>query len=178
MLGLLLLMLVVAALAALLHALAPAPPPRIALAERIDALLPQTQCRQCNFSGCRPYAQAIAAGEADIDQCPPGGEAGVRKLAALLGRAPKPLNPAHGVEAPRAVAVIDEAVCIGCTKCIQFCPVDAILGAPQVMHSVITEECTGCGLCVAPCPVDCISLPAALNPAQAWRVDQAALRSA
>lgn len=159
MLQLLLLALVVAALAGLLHALAPAPPPlQTDLADRIDALLPQTQCGQCHFAGCRPYAQAIAAGEADIDQCPPGGEAGVRKLAALLSRAPRPLNPAHGVEAPRAVAVIDEAVCIGCTKCIQFCPVDAILGAPQVMHSVIDAECTGCGLCVAPCPVDCISL--------------------
>lgn len=157
--GLLLLVVAVAALAALLRVLAPAPPAEADLAERIDALLPQTQCGQCNFAGCRPYAQAIAAGEADINQCPPGGEAGVHKLAALLGRAPKPLNPAHGVTAPRAVAVIDEAVCIGCTKCIQFCPVDAILGAPQVMHSIIADECTGCGLCVAPCPVDCISLP-------------------
>ena len=173
MLGLFLLALAVAALAALLHRLAPAAPLTTDLAERIDALLPQTQCGQCNFAGCRPYAQAIAAGEADINQCPPGGEAGVRKLAQLLGRVPKPLNPAHGVETPRAVAVIDEAVCIGCTKCIQFCPVDAILGAPQVMHSVISDECTGCGLCVAPCPVDCISLPPALNAAAAWRVDQA-----
>lgn len=175
LIGLCLLVLTVAALAALLHRLAPAPPAEADLAERIDALLPQTQCGQCNFAGCRPYAQAIAAGEADIDQCPPGGDAGVRKLAQLLGRAPKPLNPAHGVATPRAVAVIDEAVCIGCTKCIQFCPVDAILGAPQVMHSVIAEECTGCGLCVAPCPVDCISLPPALNAVQAWRVDKAAL---
>lgn len=178
MLDLFLLALVVAVLALLLYVLAPAPPATIDLTERIDALLPQTQCGQCNFAGCRPYAQAIAAGEADIDQCPPGGEAGVQQLARLLGRKPKPLNPAHGVEAPRTVAVIDEAVCIGCTKCIQFCPVDAILGAPQVMHSIISDECTGCGLCVAPCPVDCISLPPALNAAAAWRVDQAALRKA
>lgn len=169
MLELFLLALIVAALAALLHALAPAPPLQTDLADRIDALLPQTQCGQCNFAGCRPYAQAIAAGEADINQCPPGGDAGVRKLATLLGRAPKPLNPAHGVEAPRAVAVIDEAVCIGCTKCIQFCPVDAILGAPQVMHSIIDDECTGCGLCIAPCPVDCISLRVGLDSPYAAR---------
>jgi electron transport complex protein RnfB len=174
------LLVVLAALFALaLHRLAPpAPVPLAPLAERIDALLPQTQCGQCNFAGCRPYAQAIAAGEADIDQCPPGGTAGVRELARLLGREPKPLNPAHGRETPRAVALIDEAVCIGCTKCIQFCPVDAILGAPQVMHSVIADECTGCGLCVAPCPVDCISLPPALSPVASLAVAQAGLRSA
>ena len=137
----------------------PAPDPR-PLAERIDALLPQTQCGQCQYAGCRPYADAIAAGDADINQCPPGGAAGIRALAALLGRAEKPLDPAHGVEAPRTVALIDEAVCIGCTKCIQVCPVDAILGAPQVMHSVLSDECTGCGLCLVPCPVDCIDMVA------------------
>ncbi|ODU33656.1 MAG: hypothetical protein BGP24_16915 [Lysobacterales bacterium 69-70] len=142
-----------------LHKLVPATTEPVApLADRIDALLPQTQCGQCHYAGCRPYADAIAAGDADINQCPPGGEAGIRALAALLGRDFKPLNPAHGVETPRTVAVIDEAVCIGCTKCIQVCPVDAILGAPQVMHSVLTEECTGCGLCLVPCPVDCIAM--------------------
>lgn len=142
-----------------LRRLAPAHAPSTAeLTQRIDALLPQTQCGQCNFAGCRPYAQAIAEGSADINQCPPGGSAGIAALAKLLGREPKPLNPAHGQETQRSLAVIDEAVCIGCTKCIQFCPVDAILGAPQVMHTVLAEECTGCGLCVAPCPVDCIRL--------------------
>ncbi|MEO8673885.1 MAG: RnfABCDGE type electron transport complex subunit B [Tahibacter sp.] len=139
-----------------------------AMIQRIDALLPQTQCGQCNFIGCRPYAAAIATGGADIDQCPPGGQRGVDALAQLLGRASKPLNPAHGVEAPRTVALIDEAVCIGCTKCIQVCPVDAILGAPKLMHTVIAAECTGCGLCLPPCPVDCISLPLAQTPMEAW----------
>lgn len=134
------------------------PPPQADLVQRIDALLPQTQCGQCNFAGCRPYAQAIAEGSADINQCPPGGSAGIDALARLLRREPKPLNPAHGAEAPPVLALIDEAACIGCTKCIQFCPVDAILGAPQVMHTVLADECTGCGLCVAPCPVDCIRL--------------------
>ncbi|WP_306673899.1 electron transport complex subunit RsxB [Tahibacter caeni] len=144
-----------------LHRLVPATTEPVApLADRIDALLPQTQCGQCHYAGCRPYAEAIAAGDADINQCPPGGEVGIRALATLLGREFKPLNPEHGVETPRTVAVIDEAVCIGCTKCIQVCPVDAILGAPQVMHSVLTEECTGCGLCLVPCPVDCIAMVA------------------
>lgn len=124
--------------------------------DRIDALLPQTQCGQCNYPGCRPYAEAIAAGEADINQCPPGGEAGVRALADLLGREPKPLNPDHGEATPRTVVVIDEERCIGCTLCIQACPVDAIIGAPKLMHTVIESECTGCDLCLPPCPVDCI----------------------
>lgn len=128
------------------------------IADRIDALLPQTQCSQCGFAGCRPYAEAIAAGEADIDRCPPGGAAGVRALAELLGRAPKPLNPDYGVEKPKAVAVIDETACIGCTLCIQACPVDAIIGAAKQMHTVIARECTGCELCLPPCPVDCIAL--------------------
>jgi electron transport complex protein RnfB len=160
MLAALALTLLLAALFAFaLHKLVPVPTePITPLVDRIDALLPQTQCGQCHYTGCRPYAEAIAAGDADINQCPPGGEAGIRALAALLDREFKPLNPEHGVEAPRTVAVIDEAVCIGCTKCIQVCPVDAILGAPQVMHSVLTEECTGCGLCLVPCPVDCISM--------------------
>jgi Na+-translocating ferredoxin:NAD+ oxidoreductase subunit B len=152
---------VAAVFAVALRRLAPVETPEAApLADRIDALLPQTQCGQCNYSGCRPYAEAIASGDADINQCPPGGDAGIRALAALLGREPKPLNPEHGVEAPRTVALIDEAVCIGCTKCIQVCPVDAILGAPQVMHSILSDECTGCGLCLIPCPVDCIALVA------------------
>jgi endonuclease-3 len=133
--------------------LAPAP-----LADRIDALLPQTQCTRCGYPACRDYARAIARGEADINQCPPGGAAGIAALATLLGRAPKPLNPANGIEQPREVALIDEAVCIGCTKCILACPVDAIVGASKMMHSILVEECTGCELCIAPCPVDCISM--------------------
>ena len=131
-----------------------------ALAESIDALLPQTQCRQCGFAGCRPYAEAIAAGRADINQCAPGGDGIARELAALLGVAFKPLNPAFGVCKPPAVAVIDEETCIGCTLCIRACPVDAIVGAAQLMHTVIASECTGCELCVAPCPVDCIQVMA------------------
>lgn len=129
-----------------------------ALAESIDALLPQTQCRQCGFAGCRPYAEAIAAGRADINQCAPGGDGVVRDLAALLGVSFKPLNPAFGVCKPPAVAVIDEETCIGCTLCIQACPVDAIVGAAKVMHTVIAAECTGCKLCIPPCPVDCIQM--------------------
>jgi Na+-translocating ferredoxin:NAD+ oxidoreductase subunit B len=126
------------------------------LARRIDALLPQTQCTRCGFDGCRPYAEAIAEGRADIDQCPPGGDAGVVKLAQLLGRAAKPLNPEFGAYAPPRVALIDEDTCIGCTKCIQACPVDAIVGASKRMHTVIASWCTGCELCIPPCPVDCI----------------------
>jgi electron transport complex protein RnfB len=128
------------------------------LIERIDALLPQTQCEQCGYPGCRPYAEAISRGEAGINQCPPGGEATIAALAELTGRAFEPLNPAHGAYRPPRVAWIDESVCIGCTKCIQACPVDAIVGARQRMHTVITEECTGCDLCLAPCPVDCIHM--------------------
>jgi electron transport complex protein RnfB len=128
------------------------------LLRRIDALLPQTQCTQCGYEGCRPYAQAIAAGHADINQCPPGGDAGVASLARLLGREAKPLNPANGLYRPPQAAVIDEAICIGCAKCILACPVDAIVGASKLMHTVIADWCTGCGLCIAPCPVDCIAL--------------------
>jgi Na+-translocating ferredoxin:NAD+ oxidoreductase subunit B len=128
------------------------------LVDKIDAILPQTQCGQCGYPGCKPYAQAIASGEADINQCPPGGEAGVRALADLLGVEPKPLNAEHGEPKPKSVAVIDEELCIGCTLCIQACPVDAILGAAKHMHTVIASECTGCELCVAPCPVDCIAM--------------------
>ena len=132
-------------------------------AARIDALLPQTQCTRCGYPTCRSYADAIARGDADIDQCPPGGADGVAALALLLGREPKPLNPANGSEQPPLVAVIDEEICIGCTKCIQACPVDAIVGAAKRMHTIIAAECTGCELCLAPCPVDCIDLVATAN---------------
>ena len=130
------------------------------LATRIESLLPQTQCTQCGYAGCKPYAQAIARGEAGIDQCPPGGEAGVRALAELLGRAAGPVNARHGLEKAPQLALIREAECIGCTKCIQACPVDAIVGASKLMHTVIAELCTGCELCLPPCPVDCIDLVA------------------
>ena len=135
------------------------------LAQRIDALLPQTQCTKCGYDGCRPYAEAIAAGSADINQCPPGGDEGVLGLARLLGREPLPLNPVNGVYRPPQAAVIDEAACIGCTKCINACPVDAIVGASKRMHTVIASWCTGCELCLPPCPVDCIALvPVAALP--------------
>jgi len=128
------------------------------LTDRIDALLPQTQCTRCGYPTCRDYAQAIADGAADINQCPPGGEAGVRNLALLLKRDVKPLNPANGSEKPRAAALIDEARCIGCMLCIRACPVDAIVGAAKRMHTVLTAVCTGCELCLPPCPVDCIDM--------------------
>jgi electron transport complex protein RnfB len=131
---------------------------KTALVQKIDAILPQTQCGQCGYSGCKPYAIAVANGEADIDQCPPGGQKGIDELAALLGVPGKVLNTAHGVTKAPAVAVIDESLCIGCTLCIQACPVDAIVGAAKVMHTVVAGECTGCELCIAPCPVDCISM--------------------
>jgi electron transport complex protein RnfB len=141
------------------HASLPsAPPPAGSLADRIDASLPQTQCEQCGFHGCRPYAEAIARGEAPINRCPPGGAAGIVKLAALLDQPVLPLDPAHGIEHPRMLARIVEADCIGCTKCIQACPVDAIVGAAKLMHTVIADDCTGCELCVSACPVDCIVL--------------------
>jgi electron transport complex protein RnfB len=132
-----------------------------ALAESIDALLPQTQCTRCGYPACRAYAQAIADEGAEINQCPPGGQAGIDRLAELLGRTRLPLNPANGTEKPREVALIDETACIGCTKCIQACPVDAIVGASKRMHTVIADECSGCELCLAPCPVDCITMVAA-----------------
>lgn len=128
------------------------------LARKIDVLLPQTQCTKCGYDGCRPYAEAIAEGEAGIDQCPPGGDAGVARLAALLGRPATPLNPKFGEYRAPQVAIIDEAICIGCAKCIQACPVDAIVGASKLMHTVIASWCTGCELCIPPCPVDCIAL--------------------
>jgi len=137
--------------------------------DQIDALLPQTQCGQCNFPGCRPYAEAIARGEADINQCPPGGEAGIKALADLLGVEAKPLNPDNGEEKLKKVAVIDEPACIGCTLCIQACPVDAIVGAAKLMHTVIESECTGCELCLPPCPVDCIDLVTPKKTLADWR---------
>ncbi len=138
------------------------------LVERIDGLLPQTQCGQCGFPGCRPYAQAIAADTADINQCPPGGEPTIKALAQLLDREPKPLNPDNGIEKPKALAIIDESTCIGCTLCIQACPVDAIVGAAKRMHTVIAAECTGCELCLPPCPVDCIRMDPVPVDAQTW----------
>jgi electron transport complex protein RnfB len=128
---------------------------------RIDALLPQTQCTRCGFSGCKPYAAAIADGEAEINQCPPGGAATIAALARLLERPVLALNPLNGVEAPLRVAWIDEARCIGCARCLAPCPVDAIVGAQKYMHTVLIDRCTGCELCLPPCPVDCIEMRAA-----------------
>ena len=142
-------------------------PTALTLAERIDALLPQTQCTKCGFDGCRPYAEAIAAGRAGINQCPPGVAPGIAKLAALTGQPPLPLNPANGLEQALRTAIIDESLCIGCTLCIQACPVDAIVGAPRRMHSVIAAWCNGCDLCVAPCPMDCIAM-VPVQPPRAW----------
>ncbi len=140
------------------------------MVDKIDALLPQTQCGQCTYPGCRPYAQAIANGEADINQCPPGGETTIIALADLLGRDPKPLNAENGVEENvKTVAVIDEKICIGCTLCIQACPVDAILGAAKQMHTVIASECTGCDLCLPPCPVDCIEMVPVSTDLNNWK---------
>lgn len=137
-------------------------------ASAIDELLPQTQCTRCGYSGCRPYAEAIANGAADINQCPPGGTETIVALAALTGRKLAPLNRDNGIEAAPTVAYIDEDRCIGCTRCLPPCPVDAIVGAPRVMHTVIAELCTGCELCIAPCPVDCISMvPLLASPAHA-----------
>ena len=125
----------------------------------IDSILPQTQCGQCSYTGCKPYADAISKGEADINQCPPGGEIVIRALAELMGVEYKPLDESYGISKPKAVAFIDEDTCIGCTFCIQACPVDAILGAAKQMHTIIEKECTGCELCLPPCPVDCITMP-------------------
>jgi electron transport complex protein RnfB len=138
------------------------------LADQIEDLLPQTQCTKCGYAACRPYAQAIAEGKAEINQCPPGGIEGIRRLAALLGRPVIPINPANGVERPRPVAFIDEALCIGCTLCIQACPVDAIMGAAKQMHTILPSLCTGCDLCVAPCPVDCISMAPVTGERTGW----------
>ena len=137
------------------------------LAEKVDAILPQTQCGQCGFVGCRPYAEAMAAGEADINRCPPGGEAVIKSLAELLGVEAKPLDAENGEHSDvPLLAIIDENTCIGCTLCIQACPVDAIVGAAKHMHTVIASECTGCKLCLPPCPVDCIAMvPLKAEPA-------------
>jgi len=126
--------------------------------QAIDDLLPQTQCGKCGYPGCRPYARAIATGQTDISQCPPGGELTMLAMARLLGREPKPLVGENDRDGQAQVALIDESLCIGCVKCIKACPVDAIIGAAKMMHTVIKEHCTGCELCLAPCPVDCISM--------------------
>jgi Na+-translocating ferredoxin:NAD+ oxidoreductase subunit B len=136
-------------------------------AARIDALLPQTQCTRCGYPGCLPYASAIAAGEAEINQCAPGGSATIRALAELLGREYLPLNPANGVESPPRVAFVDEERCIGCARCLPPCPVDAIVGAAKYSHTVLSDRCTGCELCLAPCPVDCIEMRPAPAPVSA-----------
>ncbi len=146
------------------------------LAEHLNAALPQTQCTRCGFPDCASYAQAIASGVAAINQCPPGGAEGVARLAAITGQPQLPLNPDHGQEGPRSVAVIDEAWCIGCTLCLPVCPTDAILGSNKLMHTVINAHCTGCELCIPVCPVDCISLENASGSAtgwQAWSENQA-----
>jgi len=136
--------------------------------DQIDAILPQTQCGQCTYPGCRPYAEAIAKGEADINQCPPGGETVILALSDLLGVEAKPLNAEHGETKSKTVVYIDEQVCIGCTLCIQACPVDAILGAAKQMHTVISDECTGCDLCIPPCPVDCIHVHTVQDDLSTW----------
>jgi electron transport complex protein RnfB len=139
---------------------------RVAAAE-IDGLLPQTQCTRCGYAGCRPYAEALAVGTAELNQCPPGGAALIAQLATLLGREPLPLNPDHGLEAPVRLAWIDPDACIGCARCLPPCPVDAILGAARALHTVIPAWCTGCELCLPSCPVDCIHMlewPAAGPP--------------
>jgi electron transport complex protein RnfB len=154
----------------------PPPFPAASLADQLDDALPQTQCTRCGYPDCRAYAQAMADGEAEINRCPPGGAEGIQRLAALTGRPPLPLAPERGVEGPRLLALIDEAWCIGCTLCIKACPVDCIVGASKLMHTVIDDLCTGCELCVPVCPVDCISMPA-LTPGrsgwQAWSQAQA-----
>jgi electron transport complex protein RnfB len=141
------------------------------IVDQIDSLLPQTQCGQCSYPGCKPYAEAIANGE-KINKCPPGGETTIQALADLLGVEPEPLDAEHGEESVTKVAVIREDECIGCTKCIQACPVDAILGAAKQMHTVIASECTGCDLCVEPCPVDCIDMVPVAPTLQTWSWEQ------
>jgi electron transport complex protein RnfB len=143
-------------------------PTLAALVSRIEAALPQTQCTRCGYPDCRAYAEAVAIGAAGINQCPPGGAQGIDRLAAITGRPALTLDPAHGKEGPRLLAVIDEAWCIGCTLCIAVCPVDCIVGAPKQMHLVVAGQCTGCELCLPACPVDCISLVNVSDKASAW----------
>lgn len=138
------------------------------IVEQIDAILPQTQCGQCGYPGCRPYAEAIANGD-DVNKCPPGGEATVKELADLMGVEAKPLAGGEAKEPIKTVAYIREDECIGCTKCIQACPVDAIIGATRQMHTVLIDECTGCDLCVEPCPVDCIDMLPVEPTSQNWK---------
>ena len=144
------------------------------IVEALHDALPQTQCTRCGYADCRGYAEAIAAGSAGIDQCPPGGAEGIARLAALTGRAVTPLDPVHGREGPRHLAVIDEAGCIGCTLCLQACPVDCIVGGPKSMHTVIDALCTGCELCLPACPVDCIALVAVTGTRTGWQAWSAA----
>lgn len=141
---------------------------RPTLAQRIDAALPQTQCTRCGYPDCRAYADAVADAQAGINQCPPGGEEGVRRLAALTGRPALPLNADNGREGPRLLALIDESACIGCTLCLKACPVDCIVGGPKSMHTVIESLCTGCELCIPACPVDCILLHATSGERTGW----------
>jgi len=147
----------------------PAPPWHHASVDAIDAALPQTQCTRCGYPDCRSYAEAIASGKAPINRCPPGGAEGIVRLAALTGTPVLPLDASCGSEGPRGVALIDEAWCIGCTLCLDACPVDAILGAHKRMHTVIADVCNGCALCLPACPVDCISLPPASGSATGWQ---------
>jgi electron transport complex protein RnfB len=140
------------------------------LAEQLDALLPQTQCGQCGYPGCKPYADAVANGEA-INKCAPGGEDTIKKIAELMGVEVQPLDENHEADNSPKVAFIIEEDCIGCTKCIQACPVDAIIGTTKQMHTIITDECTGCDLCVAPCPVDCIEMISVATTTQNWQWD-------
>ncbi len=140
-----------------------------ALVDRLDAALPQTQCTRCGYPDCRAYAQAIVSAEADINRCPPGGQEGVQRLAALTGLPALELDAGRGVEGPRLLAVIDENWCIGCTLCIKACPVDCIVGAPKLMHTVIDNLCTGCELCVPVCPVDCIALTPVTPGRSGWQ---------
>ena len=145
-----------------------------ALAEALDRALPQTQCTRCGYADCRAYAEALADDGAEINRCPPGGAEGVRRLAAITGRAPLPLDPGTGEEGPRLLAVIDEGACIGCTLCLPACPVDCIVGGPKALHVVIAAHCTGCELCLPACPVDCISMLPASGERTGWNAWSAA----